>query len=136
MMSQNFPDYYDKQYVHNLVKTFLDIIVLAMLNGKKTHGYKIIAELHRNFGVLLSPGTLYPLLYTLKNDNLVKVEKIKRRKLYSITPQGRKKVSRIFKLYKRNSNIIFRFIDENLTEPCERENINLAIRTHDARVQR
>jgi len=31
----------------SLVKSFLDIIVLSMLNGEPSHGYKIIADLHK-----------------------------------------------------------------------------------------
>lgn len=114
MKSLNIPVYFEKEYIENLVKSFLDIIILAMLNGKSIHGYKIIADLHRNFGVLLSPGTLYPLLYSLKKDNLVKFENVKRRKQYSLITRGREKVFRIIKLYKKNSEMIFRFIDENL----------------------
>lgn len=101
--------------IDNLVKSFLDIIVLAMLNGEPVHGYKIIAELHRTFGVLLSPGTLYPLLYRLEDGKLVKVREFKRRKLYRLTPLGRRTVSKVKESYKKNSDKIFRFIDENLT---------------------
>lgn len=99
-----------------MVKSFLDILVLAMLNGKSRHGYKIIADIHKTFGVLLSPGTLYPLLYRLEAEKLVNVKEVKRRKLYKLTPKGRKTVSQINTLYKKNSQRIFRFIEQNLTE--------------------
>lgn len=102
--------------IRNLVKTFLDVIVLAMLNGKPKHGYNIIADLHKTFGVLISPGTLYPLLYRLEAENLVDVREVKRRKLYKLTPLGRRNVSKIINIYKENSKKIFHFIDENLTE--------------------
>ena len=98
----------------SLIKSFLDIIVLAMLNGNPVHGYKIIADLHQTFGVLLSPGTLYPLLYHLEDDKLVEVKEVKRRKLYSLTPKGRKRVFQVNELYKKNSEKIFSFIDTNL----------------------
>ena len=101
-------------YIGNLVKSFLDVIVLAMLNGKPTHGYKIIADLHRTFGVLLSPGTLYPLLYNLEAKKLVEVKEVKRKKLYRLTPMGRERVFKIIRSYKKNSEKIFRFIDKNL----------------------
>ena len=106
--------YFRKEYLENLVKTLLDIIILSMLNGEPVHGYKLIAEIHKTFGVLLSPGTLYPLLYSLHDQNLVKVKKVNRRKLYNLTSRGRERVFRINKLYKKNSEIIFRFIDNNL----------------------
>lgn len=103
--------------INSLVKSFLDVIVLAMLNGESVHGYKIIADLHRTFGVLLSPGTLYPLLYNLEATKLVDVREVKRKKLYRLTPKGRHRVSTILRSYKKNSEKIFRFIDRNLETP-------------------
>lgn len=104
----------ENECVEGLLKSFLDIIVLSMLNGEPLHGYKIIADLHKTFGVLLSPGTLYPLLYRLEEEKLVKVKEVKRRKLYSLTPSGRRRISRINALSKKSSEKIFRFIDKNL----------------------
>lgn len=103
--------------IESMVKPFLEILVLAMLNGESLHGYKMIAKIHKNFGVLLSPGTLYPLLYKLEEEGVVKVKQVKRRKLYRLTLKGRKRVSTIMKLYKKNSEKIFRFIDTNLETP-------------------
>lgn len=106
--------YSENVYLENMVKTFLDLIVLAMLNETPSHGYQIIADLHITFGVLLSPGTLYPLLYNLEKENLVKVKVMGRKKLYFLTLKGRNKVSHINKIYKRQSKQIFSFIDNYL----------------------
>lgn len=106
--------YSEKEYSEHIIKTYLDKIVLAMLNGQPAHGYQIIADLHRIFGVLLSPGTLYPLLYDLEEKNLVQVNVAGRRKVYSLTSKGKKKILYINKLYKRDSKRIFNFIDRNL----------------------
>lgn len=108
------PIHLEEDPIKNIVKAFLDVIVLAMLNGRPEHGYKIIADLHRAFGVLLSPGTLYPLLYRLEEEKLVEVEEMKRKKVYNLTSLGRKKVSKILRLQRKTSEKIFRFIDENL----------------------
>jgi len=104
----------DEEPIKNLVKAFLDMIVLSMLNGQPEHGYKIIADLHKIFGVLLSPGTLYPLLYRLESEKLLKVKEIKRRKLYDLTPLGRKKVSNVIRSHRKTSEKIFRFIERNI----------------------
>jgi len=115
-MSSATLNHFEDQYLGDLVKSFLDIIVLAMLNGKAVHGYLIIANLHRTFGVLLSPGTLYPLLYHLEKEKLIQVKDSQKKKLYTLTPLGLKKVHEITTLYKRNSERIFHFIDRNLFE--------------------
>jgi len=109
-MSQNLEEACNK----HIVKSFLDLIVLSMLNNNPMHGYKVIAVLHNNFGVLLSPGTLYPLLYKLEEENLVKIVEVKRRKIYSLTPQGRKRASHIFKTYKKSIEKILNIINFNL----------------------
>ena len=106
--------YIEDTKAESLIKSFLDIIVLSMLNGSPLHGYKIIANLHRIFGVLLSPGTLYPLLYNFEGEGLITVEEIKRTKQYTLTPKGRRKVLAINSLYKKNSERIFKFVDNNL----------------------
>jgi len=107
----------DGELAQSLVKKNLDIIILSMLNDNPVHGYKIIADLHNTFGVLLSPGTLYPLLYRLEAEALVQVEEKSRRKLYSLTPKGLKRTKDIVSSYRRNISKIMKFIDENLKSP-------------------
>jgi len=104
----------DGELAQSLVKKNLDIIILSMLNDNPVHGYKIIADLHNTFGVLLSPGTLYPLLYRLEAEALVQVEEKSRRKLYSLTPKGLKRTMDIVASYRRNIDRIMKFIDGNL----------------------
>ncbi len=38
--------------------------------------------IHRNFNVLLSPGTIYPLLHKLKNEGLLECEYDIKKKIY------------------------------------------------------
>lgn len=104
----------ENKYLRNQLNSCMDIIVLVMLKGNPLHGYKIIAELHKTFGVLFSPGTLYPILYRLKEKKLVELKEYKRRKLYNLTPKGQREVSNIVKLFKENNEKIYHFIDKNL----------------------
>lgn len=64
--------------------------------------------------MLLSPGTLYPFLYNLKEDDLVEVDEVKRKKIYSLTPGGKQEVLSLYKHYRRNCRKVFNFIDDNL----------------------
>ena len=105
------------EITQSLVKKNLDIIILSMLNDNPVHGYKIIADLHNTFGVLLSPGTLYPLLYRLESEGLVRVKEDRRRKNYSLTHKGLKRTEAIVESYKRNTSKIIQFIDGNLYNP-------------------
>ena len=103
--------YYEDENTENFVKKYLDIIILAMINNKILHGYQIIADIHSTFGVLLSPGTLYPLLYRFEKESLVKVVEEKRRKLYQITPMGVEKMEKTIDSYQKNMDNIILFIN-------------------------
>ena len=106
--------HFEEELVQKLVKKNLDIIILSMLKDNPIHGYKIIADLHNTFGVLLSPGTLYPLLYRLESEGLITVEEEKRRKLYLLTRIGERKTKEFVESYKRHVGQIVAYIDGNL----------------------
>lgn len=97
----------------HLIKALLDIIILELLHDSPKHGYKTIAEIHKQFGVMLSPGTVYPLLYELEKVGWVEIVEVKRKKVYSLTPKGTNdlKILSIFylKLFKK----ITKLIEEN-----------------------
>lgn len=95
----------------HLVKTFLDIIVLKMLGANPTHGYGLIADIHKRFDVLLSPGTLYPLLYSLEKKKFIGIQKEGRRKNYFLTETGEKQADSVINSYKDNIRQLIRFLD-------------------------
>lgn len=105
---------FEEKLIQTLVKKNLDIIILSMLKDNPIHGYKIIADLHNTFGVLLSPGTLYPLLYRLVSEELIAVEVERRRKLYTLTSNGERRTREFVESYKKLVDRIVNFIDDNL----------------------
>jgi len=90
----------EERIVARHVKTFLDIVVLAMLNGKPMYGYKLIAAIHKEFGVLLSPGSLYPLLHSLEDNTLIESRFNGGKIVYAVTLKGKKKFQNVFMAYK------------------------------------
>jgi DNA-binding PadR family transcriptional regulator len=100
----------EERIIEKQVKTFLDIVVLAILNGNSMHGYKIIAAIHRDFGVLLSPASLYPLLHLLENNKLIESRFDKGKTVYNVTPKGKEKFEKKFTAYKRSIQIMMNFI--------------------------
>ena len=95
-----------------MVKSFLDIIVLSMLKGSPSHGYGIIADIHKRFDVLLSPGTLYPLLYSLEKQGLITIELDGRRKNYLLTEKGTLQANRVISTYSSQMRDILKFIED------------------------
>lgn len=93
------------------MKSFLDIIVLSMLRDNPSHGYGIIADIHKRFDVLLSPGTLYPLLYSLEKKGMIAIELDGRRKNYLITEKGMIQSSIVIDAYRAQIKDLIKFID-------------------------
>jgi len=69
----------------------LDIIVMTVLHDTPAYGYEIMATVHREFGVLLSPGTLYPLLHSLEDKGLIVSSQDGGRIVYSASSRGKQK---------------------------------------------
>jgi DNA-binding PadR family transcriptional regulator len=82
------------------VKAFLDLLILAILNGKSMYGYKIIAAVHKEFGVLLSPGSLYPLLHMLEENKMISSKPQGGKIIYSATSVGRRAFQNTFTEYR------------------------------------
>ncbi len=61
--------------VEKIVKDNLENIILAILQKKTMCGTEIIGTIHLKFNVLLSPGTVYPLLHSLKQKGLLIIKK-------------------------------------------------------------
>ena len=92
------------------LKAFLDIVILAILRDGSTHGYKIIATIHEEFGILLSPGCLYPLLHCLEEEKLIvsTIDKVK--VVYCLTPKGKEKFEKAFIAYNLSIQKMSRFV--------------------------
>jgi len=73
ILSGNFIDKSRLSYdsIEEMVKDNLETIILALLQRKTMCGTEIMGTIHLEFNVLLSPGTIYPLLQSLKDRGLL-----------------------------------------------------------------
>jgi PadR family transcriptional regulator PadR len=92
----------EKDLVKATVRGFSRVIILWLLNQKPMSGYSTSKELRRLTGWSFHSGVVYPLLYELEEDGLIKgkwVEKGRRRiKYYSTTKDGVEVLNRVKKL--------------------------------------
>jgi DNA-binding PadR family transcriptional regulator len=86
-----------REVQERIVKSFLDIIVLAKLRERDEpmSGYDVITFIHEKFGILVSSGTVYACLYSLERDGLVKGMWSQRKRVYKLTDKGEKKIKAI-----------------------------------------
>jgi DNA-binding PadR family transcriptional regulator len=75
-----------------LMRGLLDLVVMQFLKAQPTHGYQIITNLRKQFGVYFGPSTIYPLLSAMEEDEYIKshwdLENDRPRKVYSLTHEG------------------------------------------------
>lgn len=88
------------------IKAFLDILILALVKDQPRCGYDILATIHREFNILISPGTLYPLLHMLEENGLIESILVKRKRNYFISQKG-------LEIFKRSS-IDFKWSEQTL----------------------
>ena len=81
-----------KEVQVKLAKGLLDVIILQFLNNQPMHGYQIISQIRKSFGVYFGPSTVYPLLGTMEKKGYVasqwNMENDRPRKVYRLTNQG------------------------------------------------
>jgi DNA-binding PadR family transcriptional regulator len=72
-----------------IVKDFLDVVVLLELKkGVPKSGYDLVVMINRRYGMSLSSGTVYSLLYSLERDGLIEGRSTSRKRVYVLTSQG------------------------------------------------
>lgn len=78
----------------SLIKNFLDVIILARLRKLgPLSGYDVLRFVHGTYDILISPGTVYSLLYSLERRSFVAGEWIEGRRVYSLTEKGEKTIN-------------------------------------------
>ncbi|HEX3150978.1 MAG TPA: PadR family transcriptional regulator [Gemmataceae bacterium] len=83
-----------------LRKGILELGVLAALRGRRLYGYDIVKRLGEIPGLVISEGTVYPILSRFKREGLVTTTLVESnegpaRKYYELTLNGRKELARM-----------------------------------------
>jgi len=79
------------------LQNFMDILILTEMKKCSLSGYDVIGLIHRKFGVLMSSGTIYSLLYSLERDGLIKGVWNQRKRVYEPSEKGEQSIKVITK---------------------------------------
>lgn len=75
-----------------LMRGLLDLVILQFLKANPMHGYQIITNIRKNFGVYFGPSTIYPFLSELEEKGYIKsqwnLNNERPRRVYSLTHEG------------------------------------------------
>ena len=79
-----------REMQERIVRSFLDVLILAHLRKESKSGYDVIAFIHKKFNMLMSSGTVYSTLYSLERDGLIQSNLTQRKRVYTPTDEGKK----------------------------------------------
>ena len=80
---------------NRFLKEFMDVLIMVKMREGETSGYDIINYFHQKFDFLVSPGTVYSVLYSMERDGLIKARGMDRKRVYTLTPKGEATVKTI-----------------------------------------
>jgi len=101
--------------IEKIVKDNLETIILALLQTKPMCGTDIIETIHFQFNVLLSPGTIYPLLHSLKERRLLKFTKNGKVKIYTPAEGAKLKIRNLVNEQIQARNLLNRYLRQETT---------------------
>jgi PadR family transcriptional regulator PadR len=92
-----------------LRKGCLELAILAALRGGKLYGLEILKRLESESDLILSQGTVYPLLTRLKSLGLLRSEWVESdaghpRKYYTLTAAGKERAAEMASIWERFSS--------------------------------
>jgi DNA-binding PadR family transcriptional regulator len=88
-----------KKMQRSIIKNFLDMIILTKLRkSNPLSGYDFIEFIHKKFGMLISAGTIYAVLYSMERKGLIRGELTQAKRIYVLTDQGKETVSAVLEL--------------------------------------
>lgn len=87
-------------WTNQLRKGMLELCILNDIRKRKMYGYDIVRKLRRIQGLMISEGSIYPILSRLKRQGFVKTTiqdspEGPSRKYYQLTKQGKKMVAQM-----------------------------------------
>ena len=86
----------EDRFAQQLKKGVLEMLVLKLICEKPAYGYELLSELKKilSGAVLLKEGTLYPILYRLEDDGMIRSQwstgegRTAPKKIYEATDAG------------------------------------------------
>jgi len=100
------------KFVDRIVKANKEIFVLYVLANKPMCGYDVIKEIFLRTHVFLNQGNVYPLLYSLEEEGILRAEFTRgnmRSKLYFVASEQREVIPKKIELFVKAVEFIPKF---------------------------
>lgn len=94
------------------LKEFMDVLIMVKMREGEASGYDILTYFHEKFDLLVSPGTVYSVLYSMERKGLIKARDVDRKRIYALTPKGEATITAI----QESSEVVQGFLKRLLKE--------------------
>jgi PadR family transcriptional regulator PadR len=113
----------DANWMTQMKKGLLELCILNLLDRETMYGYQIVKCLTEFSDLIISEGTIYPLLSRLRHDGLVNTTLVESpsgpvRRNYVLTPSGRRQLKSMNDAWREVSATVERLITHT-KEPKE-----------------
>ncbi|MBU3913094.1 MAG: PadR family transcriptional regulator, partial [Nanoarchaeota archaeon] len=102
----------NSKLIDEFVKRELKTIVLALITKQPQCGREIQMEIYKNFGILLSSGTLYPLLHELEQNKLLECNSGIKTKTYM--PADERRIRKMINEHIQAKNFLNNFLQTTM----------------------
>jgi DNA-binding PadR family transcriptional regulator len=109
--------HYQNDYIEDIVKKHLNVVVLSIIKNNSMSGQYIVKEIFYKYHVYISPSAIYSILYLLKRQGVLEIDTVKgdlRTKCYVPTEKGRQIINKRLNEFKAAFDHIIMCIDERM----------------------
>ncbi|MGO8806801.1 MAG: PadR family transcriptional regulator [Candidatus Bathyarchaeia archaeon] len=100
--------------VEKIVKDNLENVILAILQKDMMCGTEIIGTIHLKFNVLLSPGTIYPLLHSLEQKGLLAFKKSGKEIVYGPVEDAKPRIRNLVHEHIQAHSVLNHYLKQEL----------------------
>ncbi len=106
----------DTKWLSQARRGVLELCILNLVNRESIYGYEIVKRLTSVPGLVITAGTVYPLLSRLKREGLLTSELVESpqgpaRRTYSLTPAGKRHMRSINEAWQEIARAVEKFIE-------------------------
>ena len=108
----------DVNWVSQIRRGLLELCVLNLLSVEPTYGYEIVRRLRSLPGMVVTEGTVYPLLSRLRREGMIDGKRVvsplgPKRRSYALTPAGRRQMDSINESWREITAAVSRYFPED-----------------------
>ena len=110
-----------------IIQNFMDVLILTeMRKGHPLSGYDVIGFIHNKYGILVSSGTVYSLMYSLERDGLIKGVWDNRKRMYELDENAEQNIKAIVRTSGEIENLLRNISMVNSAQPSLMANARAA----------